>query len=160
MKQLTETEMLQRASAYCSVAERCKQDVKKKIAAAGFPQEAVARILDYLVKEKFIDEARFCQSFVNDKLLFNKWGRIRIEYELKMRNIPKDLISGVLNEIDETLYLDILRTMLNDKKRTIKANNSREAFHKLFRFAAGRGFENELVMKCLRESCDNEEMDQ
>lgn len=160
MKQLTEAEMCQRAAAYCSVAERCKQDVEKKIVAAGFPREAVDRILDQLVKEKFIDEARFCRSFVNDKLRFNKWGRIRLGYELKMRNIPKELVSDVLNEIDETLYLDILHTILNDKRRTIKANDGRDAFYKLLRFAAGRGFENELVMKCLHESGDNVEMDQ
>ncbi len=160
MKQLTETEMLQRAAAYCSVAERCKQDVEKKIVAAGFPQKVADRILEHLVKEKFIDEARFCRSFVNDKLRFNKWGRIRLEYELKMRNIPKDLICDVLSGIDETLYLDILHTLLKDKRRTVKGKDNRDIYYKLLRFAAGRGFENELVMQCLHESGDNEELDQ
>ena len=31
MKEITEPEMLHRAAAYCSAAERCIQDVQKKI---------------------------------------------------------------------------------------------------------------------------------
>lgn len=156
---MTETEMLQKVAAYCSAAERCRQDAEKKIVAAGFSREVVDRILDRMEKENFIDETRFCRSFVNDRLRFNKWGRVRLGYELRMRNIPEDTITGALDEIDETLYLDILRTILNDKRRTVKANDRWDMFHKLLRFAAGRGFENELVMKCLRESGDDEEMD-
>ena len=38
MKQISESEMLHRAAAYCSASERCIQDVEKKIKAAGsFP---------------------------------------------------------------------------------------------------------------------------
>jgi regulatory protein len=159
MNRITETEMLQRAAAYCSVAERCRQDVEKKTLSAGFPQEIADRISDRMVKEKFIDESRFSRSFANDKLRFNKWGRIRLRYELRMRNIPEDMICNALNAIDETLYLDILRAIIKDKRRTIKASDNREVYGKLLRFAAGRGFENELVMKCLRESGDDEEMD-
>jgi len=160
MKQSTEAEMLQRAAAYCSTAERCKQDVEKKVLAAGFSPEVAERILDRLIKEKFIDEVRFCRSFVNDKLRFNKWGRIRIGYELRMKNIPKNLINDALDEIDENLYLDILQALLKDKRKTIKAKDNRDSFYKLLRFAAGRGFESELIMKCLHKSGYNEEMDQ
>ncbi|MDR2968663.1 MAG: RecX family transcriptional regulator [Tannerellaceae bacterium] len=159
MKEITEAEMLHKAAAYCSAAERCRQDVEKKIVAAGLSREAADRILDRMERERFIDEARFCRSFVNDKLRYNKWGRVRLKYELRMRNIPEDTISDALDAIDETLYLDTLRTVIKEKRRTIKGSDSRDVFGKLLRFAAGRGFENELVVKCLREYGDDEEMD-
>lgn len=152
MKQLTEAEMLHKAAAYCSAAERCRQEVEKKIVAAGFPPDVTERILDRLIREKFIDEARFCRSFVHDKLRFNKWGRIRIGYELRMKQIPNSLIAEALDEIDDGLYLEILQSLLKDKKKTVRAKDSRDAFYKLLRFAAGRGFENELILKCLQRS--------
>ena len=80
MEQITEPEMLRRAAAYCSTAERCIQDVQKKIKAAGLSQEEGERIIARLLQEKFIDEHRFARYFVNDKLRFNKWthqNRIR-----------------------------------------------------------------------------------
>ena len=88
MEQITEAEMLRRAAAYCSTAERCIQDVQKKIKAAGLTQEEGERIIARLLQEKFIDEHRFARYFVNDKLRFNKWGRIKIAYELQKKNIP------------------------------------------------------------------------
>lgn len=160
MRELTEAEMLHRAAAYCSASERCRQEVEKKILAAGFSPEVAERISERLIKEKFIDEARFCRSFVNDKLRFNRWGRIRIGYELRMKHIPPNLIQEALDEIDENLYLDILQTLLKEKRKTVKAKDSRDTFYKLLRFAAGRGFESELIMKCLHQSGYNEDRDQ
>ena len=78
MKEITEPEMLHRAAAYCSAAERCIQDVQKKIDAAGLPPDASERIIARLLKERFIDESRYTRFFVNDKLRFNKWGREKI----------------------------------------------------------------------------------
>ena len=48
MKEITEPEMLHRAAAYCSTAERCIQDVQKKIDAAGLPPDASERILSLI----------------------------------------------------------------------------------------------------------------
>ncbi|MDF9829351.1 regulatory protein RecX [Parabacteroides sp. PF5-6] len=159
MKQLTEAEMLHKAAAYCSAAERCRQEVEKKIVAAGFPPDVTERILERLVREKFIDEVRFCRSFVHDKLRFNKWGRIRIGYELRMKRIPNPLIADALDEIDEELYLHMLQTLLKDKKKTVRGKDNRDTFYKLLRYAAGRGFENELILKCLHQSGYDEEAD-
>ena len=88
MKEITEPEMLHRAAAYCSTAERCIQDVQKKIDAAGLPPDASERIIARLLKERFIDESRYTRFFVNDKLRFNKWGRVKIGYELYKKKSP------------------------------------------------------------------------
>ena len=104
MKQLNEAEMLHRAAAYCSTAERCIQDIEKKIKAAGLSQEENDRILSRLLKERFIDESRFARYFVNDKLRFNKWGRIKINHELQKKGIPslvtKSYMEGYLSYYD------------------------------------------------------------
>ena len=51
MKEKTEEELLHRLAAYCSSAERCIQDVEKKIQAAGLPEEAGERIICRLQQE-------------------------------------------------------------------------------------------------------------
>lgn len=159
MKTLTEAEMLHRAAAYCTAAERCIQDVEKKIAAAGLPADAAERIINRLVTERFIDENRFCQSFVNDKIRFNRWGRIKIAYELQKRHIPAELRREALENIDEAAYRAILLKLLKEKKRTIKGKDSRDIFQKLLRFAAGRGFESQEALCCLKQLFNGEECD-
>lgn len=154
MKEYTESEMLRRAAAYCSAAERCREDVRRKIEAAGLPAEATERILDRLVEEKFIDERRFARSFVNDKLRFNKWGRIKISYELQKKKIPADIREEALAAIDEETYRLILHDLLKTKKRGTRGKDERDLFYKLLRFAAGRGFESGEAARSLKQLFD------
>lgn len=149
MEQITEAEMLHRAAAYCSTAERCIQDVEQKIKAAGLTREEGERIIARLLKEKFIDESRFAGYFVNDKLRFNKWGRVKIAYELHKKNIPAPLRAEALERIDEKEYEDILLSLLKAKKRSVKGKDERDIYTKLLRFAAGRGFESREAIRCL-----------
>ncbi|MDR1406754.1 MAG: RecX family transcriptional regulator [Tannerella sp.] len=151
MKQMDEAKLLHSAAAYCSVCERCVSEVRKKLVAAGATREMEDRIVDRLVKEGFIDEFRFCRSFVNDKFRFNCWGRIRIRYELQRKNLPDELIAGAVDVIDEEMYRTVLLDMLRDKKRTVRGSSEQNVFHKLCRFAVGRGFETALVVQCLKQ---------
>ncbi|MDR1402434.1 MAG: RecX family transcriptional regulator [Tannerellaceae bacterium] len=150
MKQQSESEIIYGMAAWCSSAERCIQDVQKKITATGLSPDAQERIIALLQKEKFIDENRFARSFVNDKLHFNKWGRIKITYELNKRKIAPDVCMEALERIDKQTYRTILLTLLKAKKKTTKGANEREIFNKLLRFAAGRGFESKETIACLR----------
>lgn len=135
MKEITEPEMLHRAAAYCSAAERCIQDVQKKIDAAGLPPDASERIIARLLKERFIDESRYTRFFVNDKLRFNKWGRVKIGYELYKKNIPSPIREESLAAIDEGEYRSILLDLLKSKKKSTKGKDERDTFNKLLRFA-------------------------
>lgn len=151
MGQITEAEMLHRAAAYCSTAERCIQDVEMKIKAAGLSPEESERIIARLLEEKFIDEQRFARYFVNDKLRFNKWGRIKIGYELQRKNIPAPVRQEALEGIDDTEYTSILLSLLKAKKRSTKGKDERDIYIKLLRFAAGRGFESREASRCLKQ---------
>lgn len=151
MKQLSESEMLHRAAAYCSASERCIQDVEKKIKAAGLTGEESDRIIARLLKERFIDESRFARYFVNDKLRFNKWGRIKINYELQRKGIPSDIRSEALASIDEQEYHSLLLSLLKSKKKATRGKDDRDVYTKLLRFAAGRGFETREACSCLRQ---------
>lgn len=159
MKEMTEAEMLHRAAAYCSAAERCMQDVEKKIEEAGLSEEASERIIARLLQEKFIDESRFCRSFVNDKLRFNKWGRIKIGYELQRKGIPSSIRNEALEDIDEKEYRTILLSILKTKLKSTKGKDSRDLFIKLLRFAAGRGFESKEAVDCLKRLLKGDDYD-
>ena len=146
----SESEMLNTLAKYCSQAERCLYDVRKKIRAEKLSGDAEKRITDYLVLEKFIDEKRFCRSFVNDKFKFNHWGRIKICYELKNRNINPDIYYEAINSIDDEEYLSVLTNLLKNKKRTVSGRSPQDIFQKLCRFASSRGFETPLIIDTLK----------
>lgn len=148
----TENEVLRQMAHYCSTGERCVQEVQKKIANAGLSEEAQARILQRLIDERFIDERRYARSFTNDKLRFNKWGRVKIDYELRKKGIPDTLRQEALQAIDEEIYTQILADLLKSKLKSLgKEKDPRAIAQKLLRFAAGRGFESERIFKTFHQ---------
>ena len=68
-------ELYNKAAAYCSVAERCKQDVTEKLAAWD-PEntDGIGEIVQKLEKEGFLNEERYARAFAGDKLRFQGWG--------------------------------------------------------------------------------------
>ncbi len=140
MKQLSEAEVLHKLAAYCSLADRCIDDVRKKLTRWEIELPVQKRIIQRLVQEKFIDEERFCRFFINDKLKFNKWGENKIRFELRKKNIPDSLIQSVLENINPQENRERLLQLLATKKKTVKGKNEFEIQQKLMRFAAGRGF--------------------
>ena len=102
--QLTDEEALNRVASYCSTAEHCRAEINEKLQRWGIAYDTIARILDRLESEKFIDDERFCRAFVNDKFRFAKWGKMKIAQGLYMKKIPSDVAWRYLNEIDEEEY--------------------------------------------------------
>ena len=159
MKELSEMEVLHRCAAYCSTAERCVQDVKRKMKNAGLPEEACGRLLARLQEGKYIDEERYARSFVNDKLRFNKWGRAKILYELQKKGIPSAICNDALSSIDETEYINLLFAVLEAKGRSLRTADGTDLYRKLMRFAQGRGFGMRESSACLKRLLKDVEYD-
>jgi len=147
--------MLSALAKYCSQAERCLFDVRKKIQAENYSKEEEKRLIDWLLRENFIDEKRFSHSFVHDKFHLNHWGRIKIGYELKLRSIPPEIYQQALDTIDEDEYLKVLTDLLKNKKRTVHGRSPQDVYQKLCRYASSKGFETSLIINILRKMFKN-----
>ena len=147
---MNEQEALHKAAAYCSAAERCISEVEEKLIKWEQDKKASERIVQHLIKEKFIDENRYCKSFVCDKLRFNKWGKIKITCMLQQKKIPSDIISSAFRQIDEEEYNNILVELLKEKRKHIKSKTKYEEQIKLSRFGASKGFSFEEIQNTLK----------
>jgi regulatory protein len=110
---------------------------------------AQARIMQRLVKERFVDDERYTRAFIKDKVRYNKWGRRKVEQALWQKHIAEDIRQRILDEIDDEEYLSVLRPLLKQKRKSIKAANDYELNQKLMRFAVGRGFTFDIIRQCI-----------
>ena len=156
-KPLTPGEALNKAAAYCTLCERCISEVSAKLTAWGVPFTEQEKIIARLIDEKFIDEARYCRAFVNDKLRFNRWGRIKIIAALRDKRLPNEHISEAIESIDDENYIEILKDVIAIKRRELKGKDDFATRQKLIRHAASRGFEPAIIMRFINIS--NDEMD-
>ena len=156
-KPLTPAEALHKAAAYCTLCERCISEVTAKLTAWGIPTAEQAKIIDRLQEEGFIDEERYCRAFVNDKVRFNRWGRMKIMASLREKKLPAHAIVEAVNNINTEQYTQSLIEVIENKRKELKGNDDITSQQKIIRYAASRGFEPALIIRTIKYKGD--EMD-
>lgn len=149
MKEINPEEEYRKISYGCSLRETCRKDVQTKLERRGADAKTIEDILTRLEKDGFIDENRYARAFVHDKYLFDKWGRLKIRNSLRLKGISQGDINDALQQINEEIYLDNLKSIVENKRRTTKADTSFALSQKLLRFATSRGYEPRLVFPFL-----------
>ena len=149
MKEITEQEAYLRLSALCAQAEHCRHELFEKMRRWGLDEAVAERVATRLVSERYVDDERYARAFVRDKLRYQKWGRRKIEQGLWQKHIADDIRQRVLNHVDDEEYLSVLRPLLKQKRKGIKASSDYELNQKLLRFALSRGFTFDIIRQCL-----------
>lgn len=148
-KEMTGQEAYLQLAALCAQAEHCEQEMREKMKRWEIDETTQNQVIERLIKEHYIDEERYARAFVKDKIRYNKWGRRKVQQALWQKRISDDVQRLVLDEIDEKEYLDILRPLLKQKRKSIKAESDYEMNQKLVRFALSRGFGFGIIRQCL-----------
>ena len=144
-------------AALCAQAEHCQWEMQEKMRRWELPEEEQARVMQRLVSERYVDDERYARAFVKDKVRYNKWGRRKVEQALWQKHIDDDIRQRVLDEVDDSEYLAVLKPLLQQKRRSTKAANDYELNQKLVRFAVSRGFTFDIIRQCLdvdEEDCE------
>lgn len=133
---------LQKMAALCSTAEHCESELREKLSRAGMGADDIDRIIDRLYDEGFINTTRYCHAFVRDKFRHARWGRVKIEQGLRLKQLPgNDIRQALEEELPETDYHDLLRHLILQKASTLPPDADAYARRaKLIRFALARGF--------------------
>ena len=124
--------LLSRAQRYCATAERCTYEVSLLLGRLGATTEQTDAIIDKLQQQSYINDARYCQAFVHDKVAFQAWGRMKIIMGLRTKHLPDELIDNAIAAIDEQAYNANIRKLLLSKR-----NQDRQ---KQLRFMLQRGY--------------------
>ena len=115
---------ISRIKDYCALQDRCQWDVRQKLNEWGLLENTKDIIMMELINDGFIDEERFSRSFCRGKFQIKKWGRRKIEFELKMKKISSVCIKKGMEEIEMEEYLRQLENQVEKKNRLLKKNTT------------------------------------
>ncbi len=158
-KEMTEQEAYLQLSALCAQAEHCQREMRDKMYRWELDETVQNRVLDRLVRERFVDDERYARAFVSDKIRYNKWGRRKVEQALWLKRIDKAIAAQVLDEVDDAEYVSVLRPLLKQKRRSTKAASEYELTMKLIKFALSRGFTMDIIKQCIDVEDEDEFLD-
>jgi len=142
---------LTRLMEWCSKSERCIYEARVKLAKFELSDIQLDNAINDLIKEKFLDDSRYVRFYVNDKFRFNKWGKIKLHFMLRQKQIDELTIIDALDGIDDELYLKTLRELLLTKIKSVKGTSDYERKGKLANYAQSHGFEGDVAYRIINE---------
>ena len=145
-------EALQKAKQYCAYQERCHTEVKEKLYSFGINKKEVDELLSELISENYLNEERFAILYAGGKFRIKQWGKVKIKYSLKQKQVSEYCIKKALAAIDERDYTKTLEKIFEQKLKTLKAEkNIFVKKRKLQDHLMQKGFETALISSMIAE---------
>jgi regulatory protein len=132
---------------YCDYQDRCKKEIFTKLNSLELTDNDRDFIINFLNDEGYINDERYCRSYVKSKLNLKKWGVNKIKISLISKGIDREIIDSVVSEIDQYSYKEELIKLLENKKINESDPYKRKA--KLIRYAVSKGYSLSMVMEVL-----------
>lgn len=130
----------------CARAEKSQEDARRLMRGWGLAERDAKGVLAKLVRDRFIDDARYAGAFVREKLRLSGWGEYKIRTALQRKRIDRALIDAALAEADRSGMDERLRRQLERKARTAKYTTQYELKTKLIRYGLSLGYDYETVL--------------
>jgi regulatory protein len=136
---------LSKAMTLCAGREICSSEIQKKLVLWGATEQQTERIISQLKADRFIDDIRYATAFVKDKFRYNKWGKIKIASNLRMKNIPDEVIASALDSIDPETYIEAIRNIMVTHRKGIRAKSNYDLKAKMLRYGLSKGYESQIL---------------
>lgn len=151
---LTPEKVLDKAQKFCLYRERSEAEMERKMKEWGVgDQNLLDRLLDCLIKDRFISNERFALAYTRGKFNVKQWGRIKIRQGLKMHKISDELIQLSFKQINPDSYFEALNKVISKKlPNSIKGLDNQQSYElkgSIYRTAAQKGFESDLILQIL-----------
>jgi regulatory protein len=151
LQKLTKEQAYQKAKHYCAYQERCHSEVKEKLYGFGLYKKDVEELMSNLVEENYLNEERFAIQFAGGRFRIKHWGKVKIKYELRQKQISDYCIKKALSSIDEKDYARTLQKLFTEKKKTLKSEkNIFIRKRKISDYLMNKGFETDRINEFLK----------
>lgn len=131
-----------KAMRLCSRQEKCIYDMCTWYARKGVPSERIPDLVEDLVEQHFVDDARYAEAYAKEKMRLSKWGANKIAAMLRGKRIDEAVISDAIARAEEECGGVDLDALL-EKKAIGLLRGEVDAYQvviKLMQFSVGRGF--------------------
>lgn len=144
----TKQQALQKIKQYCTYQERCHAEVREKLYSFNLYKKEVDEIISHLIEDNFLNEERFAIQFAGGKFRMKQWGKIKIKFALKQKQVSDYCIKKAISHIAKSDYQKTLNNLAEKKLKTLKSEKNKFLKkRKLYDYLLQKGYEIDLIKK-------------
>lgn len=130
----------------CARAEKSEGDARRLMRGWGVAERDAEAVVARLVRERFIDDSRYAEAFVREKVRLSGWGEYKIRTALQRKGIRREVIEEALRQINRGEAGERLAERLVRKMRTVRYDSPYDLKTKLIRYGLSLGYDYETVI--------------
>lgn len=136
----------------CARAEKCSGDALRLMRRWGLSDTDAQGVLARLVRERFIDDRRYAEAYVREKVRFSGWGAHKIRASLRAKSVAPAIVEAALAEFAPSdNNRERLSEMIRKKAAKTYYKDAYDLKAKLVRFGMSRGFDLDDVLAATEE---------
>lgn len=135
---------------YIEKSYKTEKEILNKLSKKGYDGKVISKVLSFMKEYNFMDDNKYAQSYINDKL--RSQGKNRIVYGLRQKGIKDDIIYDKIESIDSEAQEDTAFRLAEKKYNILKnrETDKRKLYQKLAQHLVSRGYSWEIIRSSLR----------
>jgi regulatory protein len=134
---------------------KSQKQVSDKLTAKEFDVKTIDRVMEFLKQYDFIDDKKFVELFVKEKIRSS--GKNKIKFSLLKKGIPEELIKDELNKITNEQQTEIALQLAEKKIRILSKSEKdiKKLYKKTSDYLVRNGYDfglvNEILVKITKD---------
>ena len=131
-------------------------EMEEKLKEKKIKEETISQVIEKLKEQKYLDDEKFAEAWILDRINLHPRGSFMISQELKEKGVASKIIERKLTELlPFEKELEITEELFAKKMKIIKANgvklSKEKTYQKMANFLRAKGFSGEVI----RETMEN-----
>ncbi|MEI6631931.1 MAG: regulatory protein RecX [bacterium] len=130
---------------------RSVEELRQRLKRKKFKDTIIQQTLNFLKEKAFIDDKEFARLWITSRIK-KPLGFFRLEQELKIKGVDKDIIDEQLSKIRESYSeSDVVLRIAEDRFQKLKDLEPYKAKRRLFQYLSRRGFSSDNIADALSQ---------
>lgn len=138
-------------------AYKTEKEIIDKLTLKGFDSKCIEKTMGFLREYNFIDDKKFTDMFIKDKL--KSQGKQKIKYTLLRKGVSEELIKDKISNINSDIEEEgAYKLCLKKYNQLIKRESDKyKISQKLYRFLASKGYDYQCISDTLKKIMNTSE---
>jgi regulatory protein len=128
--------------------ERSEAQLRRHLAAREVREATIDAAVQELMRQGYLDDARYARVFVDDRRSLDAWGSERIERRLLAAGVDRELVAAALGARDADDELDAAVGLLRQRCREVPATERER--ERALALLLRKGYDLELAYDAVR----------
>ncbi|USF29045.1 regulatory protein RecX [Clostridium sp. MD294] len=128
---------------YIGYKMRTEKEVRVKLLEKGFTEDIIERVINFLIEYHYVDDEKYCESYIKQRLRCNPKGSYVLKMELKQRGIKDSIICRVIEQSNIDEFSDAVKLL--EKKCFYLEEIDEKEKKRLISFLQRRGYSYDII---------------